>query len=72
MSRNDGNNPFFDLLGMLLIPAIVFSIVMSVDSPNAKMEKQVNQTYEISSIADEIRENNFRRIHNQTRFRYRS
>ncbi|MFZ2538925.1 MAG: hypothetical protein WAX04_08480, partial [Oscillospiraceae bacterium] len=53
MSRNDGNNPFFDLLGMLLIPAIVFSIVMSVDSPNAKMEKQVNQTYEISSIADE-------------------
>jgi len=56
MSRNDGNNPFFDLLGMLLIPAIVFSIVMSVDSPNAKMEKQVNQTYEISSIADETKE----------------
>lgn len=56
MSRNDGNNPFFDLLGMLLIPAIVFSIVMSVDSPNAKMEKQVNQTYEISSIADETEE----------------
>lgn len=56
MSRNDGNNPFFELLGMLLIPAIVFSIVMSVDSPNAKMEKQVNQTYEISSIADETKE----------------
>lgn len=56
MSRNDGNNPFFDLLGMLLIPAIVFSIVMNVDSPNAKMEKQVNQTYEISSIADETKE----------------
>lgn len=56
MSRNDGNNPFFDLLGMLLIPAIVFSIVMSVDSPNAKMEKHVNQTYEISSIADETKE----------------
>jgi DNA-entry nuclease len=49
MSKKD-NNPFFDLLGMLLIPAIVFSIVISINSSNTKIEKQVSETYEISSI----------------------
>ena len=44
MSKKGGDNPFFDLLGMLLIPAIVFSIVISIDSSNTKMEKQVKET----------------------------
>jgi DNA-entry nuclease len=56
MSKKDNNNPFFDLLGMLLIPAIVFSIVINIDPSNAKTEKQVSQTYEVSSLEVEEEE----------------
>lgn len=55
MSKKD-NNPFFDLLGMLLIPAFVFSIVISINSSNTKIEKQVGETYEISNIDVETEE----------------
>jgi DNA-entry nuclease len=55
MSKKD-NNPFFDLLGMLLIPAFVFSIVISINSSNTKIEKQVSETYEISNIDVETEE----------------
>lgn len=56
MSIKDNNNPFFDLLGMLLIPAIVFSIVISIDPSNAEADKQLSQTYEFSSINVETKE----------------
>lgn len=50
MSKNSNDNPFFDLLGMLLIPAVVFSIVVTIDSSNTKKENQVIHTQIVSSI----------------------
>ncbi|CZQ81790.1 dna/rna non-specific endonuclease [Trichococcus palustris] len=44
MSKKGGDNPFFGMLGLLLVPAIVFSVVISNNPLNRKIENSVKET----------------------------
>ncbi len=44
MSKKGGDNPFFGMLGLLLVPAIVFSVMISNDPSNRKIETSVKET----------------------------
>lgn len=44
MSKKDGDNPFLGMLGLLLVPAIVFCVVISYDLPSRKVENTAIDT----------------------------
>ena len=56
MSKKGGDNPFFGMLGLLLVPAIVFCVVISNDSLNNTVENTTKETQVIVETESESRE----------------
>ena len=56
MSKKGGDNPFFGMLGLLLVPAIVFCVVISNDSLNNTIENTTKETQVIVETESESRE----------------
>lgn len=56
MSKKGGDNPFFGMLGLLLVPAIVFCVVIGNDSLNNKVENTTKEIQVIVEIESESRE----------------
>ena len=56
MSKKGGDNPFFGMLGLLLVPAIVFCVVISNDSLNNTVENTTKETQVIVETESKSRE----------------
>ncbi|WP_106448765.1 DNA/RNA non-specific endonuclease [Trichococcus alkaliphilus] len=56
MSKKGGENPFFGMLGLLLVPAIVFCVVISNDSLNNTVVKTAKETQVVVETESESHE----------------
>ena len=56
MSKKGGDNPFFGMLGLLLVPAIVFCVVISNDSLNNTVENTTKETQVVVETESESHE----------------
>lgn len=56
MSKKGGDNSFFGMLGLLLVPAIVFCVVISNDSLNNTVENTTKETQVIVETESKSRE----------------